>query len=49
MRMHYLRHSYTCLRESVTDLSLQRPGFDPRSVHAKFVVEKVELGQDFGD
>ena len=23
----------------------RRPGFDPRPVHARFVVDKVELGQ----
>lgn len=49
IRIHYLRHSYKCLRGSVTDLSLRRPGFDPRSVHVKFVLAKVELGQHFSE
>ena len=26
---------------------MRRPGFDPRPVHARFVVDKVTLGQDF--
>ena len=35
------------LRGLVTGLSTQRPGFDPRSVHMRFVVDKVELEQVF--
>jgi hypothetical protein len=31
----------------VAGLSPRRPGFDPRSVHVGFVVDKVELGQVF--
>ena len=33
------------LRRLVAGLSLWRPGFDPRTVHVGFVVEKVALGQ----
>jgi len=31
------------LQRSVADLSSQMPGFDPRSVHVGFVVDKVAL------
>jgi hypothetical protein len=31
----------------VTSLSLRKPGFEPKSVHIGFVVEKVALGQVF--
>jgi hypothetical protein len=34
-------------RRLVASLSPRRPGFDPRSVHVGFVVEKVALGQVF--
>ena len=33
------------LRRSVAGLSPWMPGFDPRSVHVGFVVDKVALGQ----
>jgi hypothetical protein len=35
------------LRWLFAGLSLQRPGFTPRSVHVGFVVDEVELGQAF--
>ena len=35
------------LRRSVAYLSPLRPGFDPRPVSARVVVEKVALGQGF--
>ena len=35
------------LRRLVAGLSLRRPEFDPRSVHVKFVVDKVALRQVF--
>ena len=35
----------TWLRRLVATLSPRRPGFDPGSVHAGFVVGKVALGQ----
>jgi hypothetical protein len=35
------------LRRLVAGLSSQRPGFDPKSVHVRFVVDKVALGQGF--
>jgi hypothetical protein len=35
------------LKEFVTDLLPQRPGFDPRLVHVGFVVDEVALGQVF--
>jgi hypothetical protein len=31
----------------VSDLSPRKPGFDPRSVHVRLVVDKVALGQVF--
>jgi hypothetical protein len=33
------------LRRLVAGLSPRRPGFDPGSVHVRFVVDKVALGQ----
>jgi hypothetical protein len=35
------------LRRLVTGFPPLRPGFDPSSVHVKFVVDKVVLGQVF--
>jgi hypothetical protein len=35
------------LRRLVAGLSPRKPGFDPGSVHAEFVVDKVALGQVF--
>jgi hypothetical protein len=35
------------LRRLVAGLPLRRPGFDPGSVHVRFVVDKVALGQVF--
>jgi hypothetical protein len=35
------------LRPLAAGLPPQRPGFDPRSVHVGFVVDKVALGQGF--
>jgi hypothetical protein len=35
------------LRRLVAGLLPRRPGFDPGSVHVRFVVEKVALGQVF--
>ena len=35
----------TWLRRSVASLSPRRLVFDPRSVHVRFVVEKVSVGQ----
>jgi hypothetical protein len=35
------------LRRLVAGLSPQRPGFDPGSVHVRFVVDKLALGQVF--
>jgi hypothetical protein len=35
------------LRRLVAGLSPRRPGFDPGSVHVRFVVDKVALGQVF--
>jgi hypothetical protein len=35
------------LRRLVAGFSPQRPGFDPGSVHVRFVVDKVALGQVF--
>jgi hypothetical protein len=35
------------LRRLVASLSPRRPGFDPGSVHVRFVVDKVALGQFF--
>jgi hypothetical protein len=35
------------LRRLAAGLSPRRPGFDPRSVHVGFVVDKVVLGQVF--
>jgi hypothetical protein len=35
------------LRRLVAGLSPRRPGLDPRSVHVRFVVDKVALGQVF--
>jgi hypothetical protein len=37
----------TWLRRLVAGLSLRSPGFEPRSIHVGFVVEKVALGQVF--
>jgi hypothetical protein len=37
------------LTQLVTGLSPRRPGFDPRSVHVGFVVDKVALGQVFSE
>jgi hypothetical protein len=34
-------------RQLVADLPLRRPGIDPGSVHVRFVVNKVSLGQVF--
>jgi len=31
------------LRGLIVDLSLRKPGFDPRSVHVRFMVDKVAL------
>ena len=36
-----------CLRRLVAGLSPRRPWFDLRSVHMRFVVDKVALGQFF--
>ena len=38
---------YPRVRRLVASLTLQMPGFDPGSVHVKFVVGKVALGQVF--
>jgi len=35
------------VRELVAGLPLRKPGFSPRSVHVRFVVDKVGLGQLF--
>jgi hypothetical protein len=35
------------LRRLVTGLPPRRPGFDPRSIHVRFLVDKVVLGQVF--
>jgi hypothetical protein len=35
------------LRGLVARMLPQRPGFDPRSVHVRFLVDKVALGQIF--
>jgi hypothetical protein len=35
------------LRQLVAGLSLQRPGFDRKSVHVGYMVDKVALGQVF--
>ena len=35
------------LRQLLADVSLRRPGFDPRPVHVNFVMGKVALGQVF--
>jgi hypothetical protein len=35
------------LRQLVTSLSPQGPGFNPRSVHVGFLVERVTMGQVF--
>jgi hypothetical protein len=32
------------LRRLIAGLSPRRPGFDPRSIHVAFVVEKVRIG-----
>jgi hypothetical protein len=34
-------------RRLVAGISPRRPGFDPRSVHVKFVVDQVALGKVF--
>jgi hypothetical protein len=35
------------IRQLVAGISSRRPDFDPRSVHVRFVVDKVALGQVF--
>jgi hypothetical protein len=42
-----LKKAMPWLRRLVTGLSPQRPGFDPGSVHVRFVVDKVAVGQVF--
>ena len=37
----------SCLRRLFADLSPRRPGFDTRSVHVGFVVDRVALGRVF--
>jgi hypothetical protein len=48
-QVHYHVHNRAVLwlRWLVAGLSTRRPGFDPRSVHVGFVVDKVALGQVF--
>ena len=36
-----------CLRRLVAGLSARKPGFDPRSVHVRFIVDKVANGTGF--
>jgi len=36
-----------CFRWLVAGLSKRRPGFDPRSVHVRFVLDEVAMGQVF--
>jgi hypothetical protein len=40
---------YTWLRRLVAGLSRRRTGFDPRTVHIKFFVDKVKTWQDSSD
>jgi hypothetical protein len=42
-----VRQAVPRLRRLVAGLSPRRPGFDPGSVHVRFVVDKVALGQGF--
>lgn len=44
MRLSLVLKVVPSLRRLVVGLSPQRPGFDPRTVHVKFVVERVILG-----
>jgi hypothetical protein len=41
--IHAEKHHWKWLRWLVTDLSLQRPSFDPIPVHMGFVVDKIIL------
>jgi hypothetical protein len=42
-----MTYAMTWLRLLIAGLSLQKPRFEPMSVHMGFVVDKVALGQFF--
>jgi hypothetical protein len=42
---HYVVKAMPWLRLLLAGLSPQRPGFAPKTVHARFAVDKVALGQ----
>ena len=44
--MFFVRYELTSIcQRSVADLSRRRLSFDPRSVHVRFVVDEVAMGQ----
>jgi hypothetical protein len=45
---HYLLH-YKNHAIAQAGFQLRRPGFDPKSVHVGFVVDKVAMGQVFSE